>query len=161
MQLRLPSCHPPSSLSFVLRDLLSLNSPANCCSYCHDPPTWGSQDLISLQDISTPLDHGVSCWKSLLGWAGFQRHRQWVGGGGRPGPGSSPWQQEEQMAGGSWHLQDYPHFSSLSEDGHNRGDPKGPMAPAMLASRLSLSENSAPPSAFSGVGKLVRANFHF
>ena len=98
MQLRLPSCHPPSSLSFVLRDLLSLNSPANCCSYCHDPPTWGSQDLISLQDISTHWIMGSPAGKACsAGLASNVTDSGWVVVGARdrvplPGGRRSRWQ---------------------------------------------------------------------
>lgn len=90
MKISLSSCHPLSPLSSVLKDLLSLNSPENCCSCCHGPQ---------------PGDPKI--WSSAS---------QQTAGGGGGGPGSSPWRQKGQVAGGSGHLRDSPTPFSLQTD---------------------------------------------
>lgn len=133
-------------------------------------PPRGSQDQISLRDISNPAGSWGLLQEAPSGAglvSGKPADSRWEVGG-QSGLGSFTWCTRGRWQAGPWHL--WNHQSSSPPKGGHRVSaptPTGQLALSRLPPKLLPPENSAPHSVpgsdspLSRVGKPIKASCHF
>lgn len=138
MPLGLSSHHlHTQSLLLSSKSFFAHNDPQYHSNCCHGPPTWGSQDLISLRDVSNPAGSWGLLQEAPSGAglvSGKSADSRWEVGG-QSGLGSFPWGHKGKMAGGPLApVQPSVLFSIQRWTQRECPHPNGPIGPVTLAS---------------------------